>query len=258
MIFYFSGTGNSLQVAQSLSRALHEPVFAMAEAVAGGKSFDVEPDESVGLVFPTYGWDLPAVVRQFISLLHLQGDHYIYFVTTCGDDTGRLWQRAAQALEAAGAHLDSAWAVRAPNTYVCFPFFDTDPEAVVRQKLQAMPARIARIAEAIGQRRTGTFDTRPGACAWLKTYVLGRAFRRFLMSDRPFRATDACTTCGLCQKTCPMHNIRISSRRPQWHGHCTMCLSCYHHCPFHAIEYGRFTRGKGQYLLKKHMGGKSL
>ena len=29
---------------------------------------------------------------------------------------------------------------------------------------------------------------------------------------------------------------------------CTSCLACYHVCPKHAVQYGRRTKRKGQYL----------
>lgn len=258
MIFYFSGTGNSLQVARNLSAALNEPMISMAEAVVERKSCNAAPGENIGLVFPTYGWDLPAVVREFISGLRLQGPHYTYFVTTCGDDTGCLLRRTREALAAVGTRLDSAWAVCMPNTYVCLPGFDVDSAELCNRKLQTAVPRLHEIVRAVRQHAKGVFDTRPGRCAWLKTYLLGTWFRRFLMSDHPFHATDACTTCGLCRKKCPMHNIVIRDRRPQWNGRCTMCLACYHHCPHHAIAYGRFTRKKGQYLMKEAFEEKNL
>ena len=37
--------------------------------------------------------------------------------------------------------------------------------------------------------------------------------------------------------------------KPVWGDNCAMCLSCYHHCPKHAVEYGRQTMMKGQYLF---------
>ena len=84
----------------------------------------------------------------------------------------------------------------------------------------------------------------------LKSYVLRPLFNRFLVSDRPFHSNEACNGCSLCQKLCPVENIRMREGHPQWQGRCIGCLRCYHRCPQHAIEYGNQTRKKGQYFYR--------
>ena len=77
-------------------------------------------------------------------------------------------------------------------------------------------------------------------------------FNAFLMSPKPFHATEACIGCKKCEKVCPVGNITVTDR-PVWGGNCTQCLACYHVCPVHAVEYGKMTGKKGQYkgrLLK--------
>lgn len=77
-------------------------------------------------------------------------------------------------------------------------------------------------------------------------------FNTFLMSPKPFYATEACIACKKCEKACPVNNIKVTDR-PVWGDNCTQCLACYHICPVHAVEYGKVTAKKGQYkgrLLK--------
>ena len=69
-----------------------------------------------------------------------------------------------------------------------------------------------------------------------------------------YHATDLCISCGRCAAVCPLHNITIDkpspdapAPRPAWHGQCNHCEACYHHCPTNAIQYGKATKGKGQY-----------
>ncbi len=74
---------------------------------------------------------------------------------------------------------------------------------------------------------------------------------RFLTSPKPFHVADSCTGCGKCSKVCPMGNIMLENLKPEWGNRCTMCLACYHHCPHKSVEYGKRTRGKGQYTAPK-------
>ncbi len=92
----------------------------------------------------------------------------------------------------------------------------------------------------------------PGAFANFKTYMLGPLFRRFLLTDKPFHVDEVrCTGCRRCVKTCIVGNISFERNHPAWHGKCTSCLACYHSCPQHAVQYGRFTQNKGQYVFSQ-------
>ncbi|MFA6819619.1 MAG: EFR1 family ferrodoxin [Bacteroidaceae bacterium] len=253
MIFYFSASGNSLWLAQQLATATNDNLVNMADALLKDKcSFVLQRNENIGFVLPVYGWDLPPIVRQFISQMELQEqtENYLFLACTCGDDSGRMLQRFRRELRPKNLHVHSAFALRMPNTYVCLPGFDVDSPVLTKEKLHAAPLRIKQIAQSIILHEKGIFQTRPGSFPRLKTHVLGRFFQAFLMTDKPFHTTSACTSCGICVHSCPLRNILLQDGHPQWNGHCTGCLSCYHHCPTHAIAFGRHTKNKGQYLLK--------
>ena len=152
-----------------------------------------------------------------------------------------------RALRTKGWQLHAAYSVQMRNTYVCLPGFDTDTTEVENQKAIAANKCITQIAEQIKSRKPIKQLTR-GSMAWLKTYVLRPVFNALLTTDRHFHVEkEKCTGCGLCVKRCPLGNMQLNNmHHPQWNGHCTGCLRCYHICPKHAIEYGKFTRNKGQ------------
>ena len=63
MIFYFTGTGNSLWVAKALSEALGEPLVSIADELHKEKDgwvYPVRPDEKILFVYPVHSWG-PAV-----------------------------------------------------------------------------------------------------------------------------------------------------------------------------------------------------
>lgn len=254
MILYFSGTGNSLAVAREIAshtslaprEASPHDTSPGGEAIVDLTCCDILPTstERIVWVFPVYSWGLPPIVAEFIARQRNLAGRAHWCVLTCGDDVGladRQWRRT---MTAAGAtDLRGVWSVEMPNTYVCLPGFDVDTAAVAAAKQAVMPSRVAEICRAICADERVT-DVVRGAMAWLKTVVLYPLFKRFLMSPRAFKATAACTACGLCSRTCPLGNITMAST-PQWGCHCTLCLRCYHICPRHAIARA-YTAGKGQ------------
>ena len=248
MIFYFSGVGNSKWVARKLADALQDKVLPIAEEIRKEAVYTPMKGERVGFVFPVYGWEPPKIVMDFVRKMTLEhAPEYLYFVCTCGDDTGKTADIFMSALARKGWKCHASYSILMPDTYVCLPGFDVDGEEELKRKIQNAMARVDFIGEELSRKvvmdKHGCFE---GAFPRVKTYVLGGLFRQFLMSPKPFHATDACVSCGLCEKRCPVHNIKVEGK-PQWEADCTMCLACYHVCPQHAIQYGGRTKNKGQY-----------
>ena len=115
-------------------------------------------------------------------------------------------------------------------------------------KVERALIRVPEIADSISQRDKRT-DVVRGACAWLKTYVLRPVFNRFLVTDKYFHVDNKkCTHCKRCIRGCPLGNMGMDDNgNVFWkHENCTGCLRCYHRCPNKAIQFGRFTKNKGQ------------
>ena len=142
MIFYFSGTGNSAWVARQIAKAQQEELLAIAEEINKNKEYALKDGEKVGFVFPVYAWGPPGIVLRFIRQLKMKNPEYLFFVCTCGDDTGRTAQVFSSAIRRKGWHCVAGYSVTMPNTYVSLPGFDVDAEDVEEQKVQNAMARL--------------------------------------------------------------------------------------------------------------------
>jgi hypothetical protein len=88
MILYFSATGNSLAVARQLAERLNEQLMPLIEAVRQ----DLTNEKRIGLVFPTYDFNLPPAMPEMISRLKISPQSYVFTVVTCGSAAGNcIW-----------------------------------------------------------------------------------------------------------------------------------------------------------------------
>ncbi len=248
MIFYFSGTGNSKWVARSVADGTNDKNLLFIPEIS---KFDytLQEDEPLGFVFPCYAWGVPVFVEDFVRRLNVKNVGYVYFVCTCGDDTGRTGDIFCRLVAEKGWTCSLGYTVQMPESYVNLPGFDVDPKEKERRKITTAAERLPQIVKDINARTKSVFDTLPGRFTWLKSCVVRPFFNRFLITPRPFKSTDKCVSCGKCVEACPYNNINLNDSRPVWSDHCVGCMRCYHSCPTRAIEWGRFTRGKGQYLF---------
>jgi flavodoxin len=103
MLLYFSGTGNSRWVANLLGKLLDERVYALLDIWGDELLLDLEEEEALGFVFPVYAWGPPALVSGFLSKVRASKiPSYVYFVCTCGDDTGKTADIFARAVQEKG------------------------------------------------------------------------------------------------------------------------------------------------------------
>ncbi|MCM1006017.1 MAG: EFR1 family ferrodoxin [Prevotella sp.] len=253
MIYYYSGTGNSANVANELSRLIgekHPPVNIPAALQSA--SLDVYTTDKIGFVFPIYSWGVPPVVLDFTARLprEIFYKRYIWAVCTCGDEAGNAMKKFAKTIKKiSDRQLDLCMSVIMPNTYVLLPGFDVDTHDIAEEKLKAANTRLRLIADYIKEKKSCFYDVNTGSMPGLRSLVYP-FFKKWGMNTKKWKATNNCISCGLCTRICPVNNVNLSENgKPVWGTNCLSCCACFHVCPKHAVEYGKVTCKKGQYLF---------
>ena len=65
--------------------------------------------------------------------------------------------------------------------------------------------------------------------------------------DQHFNVSDNCTSCGICAKVCPVDNIKIEGKKPDFLHHCEQCTACIQYCPEKAINFKNKTQSRRRY-----------
>ena len=246
MIFYFSATGNGLDISNRLAHSFGDEIRNIADEVETDCSYDIDEGERIGIVSPTYFYGLPLIVEDFIRKMSFSRTPYLYMVLSFGTTPGQAMSRAEKLFSGCGYNLNGKLTVQMPENYVLM--FDPPSEAEIRSILSSAYERVEAFAflvkegmdvdmsilPSVFQRITGII-ARP-------MYVHGRGTGRFY-------AGTTCTRCGKCARVCPSHAIEMVDNIPTWtKSRCIRCCACINRCPTGALQFGRSTRKRERYV----------
>ena len=99
MVFYFTGTGNSLYIAKQLES---QPVSIPQALKSNSLMFSAD---KIGIACPVYGHEMPKIVKDFIKKTSFQ-TKYFYIILTYGALHGGAAELARDYVKSVGKQLD--------------------------------------------------------------------------------------------------------------------------------------------------------
>lgn len=252
MIFYFSGTGNSLAAARIIAEETGDmPVNIGAACKYKDFDFTLEQEEPLGFVFPTYDATTPAIVDEFVRRANFRTGNkeafapcYCFAVVTCGGFVGNTARSfAKRLLRRQGINLDASFSVRSVGN--CAYLYDPAQGEERAARLSQADAEARRIALRIKAREQVRAEHRH-PFGVLTSLVMDRDEKA--CSTKKFHTLPTCIGCGQCADLCPTNTITLIEGTPRWaEMGCTRCLACLHRCPTSAIQYGKSTEARSRY-----------
>ncbi len=242
MILYFSGTGNSRLVARMIAELTGDEVGSISKLRKEGIR-SVNSNSPFVIVSPIYAWKIPRYVEEFINETEFTGSDMMYFVMTCGSDSGFNWKYVENICRSNNLNFMGEADLVMPDNYIIMgnPPSEEESKAIIR-KIVPM---VRELADDISKGEKFKTTSRFGI---LKTYVMNPMFYKFYIDCPGFHSTDVCDGCGECIAYCPTDCIKMVDKKPVWTGNCIQCLSCINRCPREAIEFKGKTVGKRRYL----------
>ncbi|OPX62853.1 MULTISPECIES: EFR1 family ferrodoxin [unclassified Methanoregula] len=245
VIYYFTGTGNTLAIVRDLAAELGDSELVPVPEMMRRQEIACDAD-AVGIAFPVYFLDLPEIVEGFVRKLRFTGRSYIFGIATCGERPGGALFSLQALLEEKGQALASGFVFVMPENFI--GPVDLMGDAPHRQdKYAAARGRIAPVAAMIRERKQSLPEGNPSAILRIGGKITRSLATTLYNTPRHLRATCRCNHCRTCERICPARNIVVEKDAVIFGNSCTQCYACIHWCPQGAIEIGRRTAGKPRY-----------
>lgn len=250
VVYYFSGTGNSENVAHWMGDVAKEKGMEISLINIGKTARrgiePPEPDALVAFVSPIHGFNYPPVMLNLLTLFPKGRNKVLLLNTRAGmligkwitpGLTGIAFYFAAMILKLKGYSLQSMFPVDLPSNWISVhPGLNDRTVKYLHERNQEKVYRFARKVLSGGSDFRGVREIIQDtliAPISVGYYFIGR----FLFAKTYYASSD-CDNCGVCYKSCPVKAIKLVDSRPFWTFNCESCMHCMSNCPKRAIETG--------------------
>jgi ferredoxin len=229
IIYYFTGRGNSLRVANELAKRLGDTETRFMRMEEGTIGTSVE---RIGIITPVIDFGIPSYVKRFIKSMNCSGTKpYVFAIVTCGGMPCASSLQLKKCLKRQGFEPDSDF------------LFKFGLEQYTDNAWNKMMDEMASVIQAK--------TVKPFVGIPLKDRLLtalANPLARMMIpgDDRKFHVNESCNGCGICKKICLVDNIKIIDKKPVWLHKCEQCAACFGWCPKKAI-YGTNLAAKTHY-----------
>lgn len=231
-VFYFTGTGNSLQVARGVGaygKLISIPYFLREHK--GDPVRLTVLGETIGLVFPTYWLAVPPLVVEFLEKVRFETD-YLFAIVTRGNASLTLKSQLLHVARRNGHDISYYNQLSMPDNWL--PLCD-----MAKEKLRFTEAELSRQIDAMAADIRSHRKNTSGhaALSFLRPAVVSLyASRQIEGFTQRFSVDASCSGCSTCVQVCSAQSIALQDGAPVFSTVCNGCLACVHNCSTGAIH----------------------
>lgn len=232
---YFSGTGNSKYCVDRFLEEYNGSRLAFS-IEQDDAAIHIKNNEEIVIGYPVQFSNIPKILHDYIiTNQQLWAGKRIFIIATMGLFSGDGAGILARLLKKYGAVIIGGLHLKMPDNI-------SDEKALKRsyeKNLKLVRNAETKICRAVIQSKNGK-PPQEGLGIWY--HIAGLFGQRLYFYNKTRHYTDKikinsgkCIGCGLCEKLCPMKNIKLVNDTAVSGNKCTMCYRCINKCPNQAI-----------------------
>lgn len=242
VIYYFSGTGNSLWVAKQIGQSIEGTKLIPISTVMDQETIEFK-EEYIGIVTPVYYNGLPMMVKRFLKKVKVSNHPYIYSFATLGEKSSNVFTEIDTLLN---GNLSYGRHITMPGNYL--RMFNTPSDDVIKEQLSNGQKVIEDSIIKIKEKKSEPYVKEMILKRFVYSPVRNIWINKLPKIDQSFNVDSKCISCNICKKVCPVKNIEMVDQKPKWQGMCEDCMACIHLCPAKAIQIKNKTKNKKRYI----------
>jgi NAD-dependent dihydropyrimidine dehydrogenase PreA subunit/flavodoxin len=238
IIYWFSGTGNTLLVAREICDCLREHgrearLMPMDRADPAA----VPTDAVIGFAVPVAGQGTYPFVWDFLEGLPRADGTPCFLVDTLAMYSGGILGPAKRILKRKGYMPLAAREILMPYNFIKPKDY---PERNAKRIEKGKAAARAFCEELLAGK--GHWRDIPGYSRFMSIFYRTQKMVSLYRKMFPLRIDpEKCVRCGQCARLCPVGNLAMRGKGsvPEIGDRCVMCQRCFAYCPAEAIYFGK-------------------
>jgi len=250
-LYYYTGTGNTLRVVKHLAElAAEQKMESEWVPVDRLKKADLEKPSDIsltGICYPTHGFNAPWHIIKFCFRLPRKRKAGVFLLNNRGGSkigkyrlpgiSGIALLLPALILFLRGFKIRGLCSADPASNWLSIhpPWKPKQASYIMERALKQSSTFFNKLVNKRCVVRTGIILTWPidMAISWISVLYFLKG--RFLLA-KMYMAGHKCTSCGLCEKQCPVGAIKMVNKKPYWTFDCESCMRCMNICPEKCIQ----------------------
>lgn len=239
LIHYFSGTGNTYHMVKIIGNSLKQQGYEVKyNNIENGNTEQLNNFSIHIFSYPVYAFGTPSIVLKYIKSLKTVNGCKAAILCSCGGFEGQSLTHMTALLKRKGFDVFLTDAGIYPDnwTQVLNPKDEKTQEKIFEEtdnKVRLLAEKISILEASI--KKYNVFNQ---SWSWIIFVFFTTVGRRIL--GKVFIADSSCTSCGKCQKVCPVKSVQLKNGKPRWDWKCENCQRCMNICPSKSIQTSLF------------------
>lgn len=244
VIYFFSGTGNNLAVARTLSKLLEDTDILPITTLLTHKKID-KKYQIVGFCSPAYYCHIPPIVKKSMKNLIFTPTQRVFTIVCCSGNQGHSLLDLRESVNSSNKEVNQEFSLTFPGNNILL--HDAYPKLYQKFLIKKAQKKLSKISYLI----LNNVKTKPASETILYKLAnknsLDQSIDTLHLKGSLFTINEFCIYCGRCAKLCPVDNIKVTYNSVTFSNKCQQCMSCIQWCPQHAINYLNQTQTRQQY-----------